>query len=105
MHFICTVSLGTLKGAFKIKCIIIIIIIIINTIVVFGCFFYLVAAPAVGEGGSLFLDADHLPHVLVGRVPGHQVVVGQLVVLHDAWGGVEGRAHTHTRLKIRIGLH
>ena len=105
MHFICTVSLGTLKGAFKIKCIIITII-IINTIVVFGCFFYLVAAPAVGEGGSLFLDADHLPHVLVGRVPGHQVVVGQLVVLHDAWGGWRGgHTHTHTRLTIRLGLH
>jgi hypothetical protein len=28
MHYICTVSLGTLKGAFKIKCIIIMIILL-----------------------------------------------------------------------------
>ena len=61
---------------------------------------YLVAAPAVGEGGSLFLDADHLPHVLVGRVPWHQVEVGQLVVLHDAWGG-----HAHVPRLDRFTLY
>ena len=32
-HFICTVSLGTLKGAFKIKCMIIIIIILLHRLI------------------------------------------------------------------------
>lgn len=51
------------------------------------CLDYLVAAPAVSERRPLFLYADDLYHVLVGRVSGHQVVVRQLVVLHNACRG------------------
>lgn len=58
---------------------------------------HLITAPAVGEGRPLFLDAHDLPHVLVGGVGGHQVVIGQLVLLHDACK--ENKA-THAGLRI-----
>lgn len=45
---------------------------------------YLVTAPAIGKGRSLLLDADDLLHVLIGRICGHQVMIGQLILLHDA---------------------
>lgn len=45
----------------------------------------LVTLPPVGHVGPEFLVTHHLPHLLYGRVGGHQVVVGQLVLLVDAW--------------------
>lgn len=44
---------------------------------------HLVTLPAVGDVWAELLVAHHFPHLLNGRVRGHQVIVGQLVVLVD----------------------
>lgn len=59
---------------------------------------YLVAAPTISKRRPLLLDADDLPHVLVGRVGGHQVMIGQLVLLHYACTENKG---THVGLCIK----
>lgn len=46
---------------------------------------HLVARPPVGEGGPQLLHAHDLPHVLIGRVTGHEVMIGKLVLLHYTW--------------------
>ena len=46
---------------------------------------YLVALPPVGHVGAEPLVAHHLPHLLDGGVGGHEVVVGQLVLLVNTW--------------------
>jgi len=44
---------------------------------------HLVALPPVGDVRPQLLIAHHLPHLLDGRVGGHQVVVWQLILLVD----------------------
>lgn len=49
---------------------------------------HLVAVPAVGHRRPQSFNTNHLQHVLIGRVGGNHLVVGQLVVLHDAWAEI-----------------
>lgn len=60
--------------------------------------FHLVTAPAIGKRRSLFLDADDFLHVLIGRICGHQVVIGQLILLHDAFGSSKKHARLVNQL-------
>lgn len=45
---------------------------------------YLITAPTICKWRPLFLNADNLSHVLIGRIGGHQVVIGQLILLHNS---------------------
>lgn len=48
-------------------------------------FSHLTALPLIGDVGSEFLIAHHLPHVLNGRIWRHHVVIRQLKVLVQPW--------------------